>query len=140
MLYLGRTARPGTGGAGKYRGGNGLESVRLVWKSRDAVFQHVGHGMVHVNTGMFGGYPSNTGYRRSVHDTDAFERIKMQIRAADIYAADDVASLARRYGAGLTSGLTVEDIEAWPDLLDAVTEDDILAAAERVFDRTNAVT
>jgi N-methylhydantoinase B/oxoprolinase/acetone carboxylase alpha subunit len=76
MLYLGRTARPGTGGAGRYRGGNGLESVRLVWKSRDAVFQHVGHGMVHVNSGMFGGYPSNTGYRRSVHDTNAFALIE----------------------------------------------------------------
>ena len=75
MLYLGRTAKPSTGGAGKYRGGNALESVRLVWKSQNAVFQHVGHGMVHVNSGMFGGYPSNTGYRRSVHDTDALALI-----------------------------------------------------------------
>jgi N-methylhydantoinase B/acetone carboxylase alpha subunit len=78
MLYLGRTVKPNTGGAGKYRGGNALESVRLVWKSQHAVFQHVGHGMVHVNSGLFGGYPSNTGYRRSAHDTDAFELIAKQ--------------------------------------------------------------
>jgi N-methylhydantoinase B/acetone carboxylase alpha subunit len=75
MLYLGRCVKPGSGGAGKYRGGNGLESVRLVWKAQNAVFQHVGHGMVFVNCGLFGGYPSNTGYRRSVHDTNVLERI-----------------------------------------------------------------
>ena len=76
MLYLGRTVKPNTGGAGKYRGGNGLESIRLVWKATDAVFQHVGHGMVFVNSGLFGGYPSNTGYRRSVHETDALALIE----------------------------------------------------------------
>ena len=76
MLYLGRTVKPNTGGAGKFRGGNGMESVRLVWKSQNAVFQHVGHGMVFVNCGLFGAYPSNTGYRRSVHKTNAFALIK----------------------------------------------------------------
>jgi zinc protease len=64
----------------------------------------------------------------------------MQLRAAEIYAEDDVASLARRYGAALTSGLTVEDVQAWPAILAAVTEEDILAAAARLFDRRNAVT
>ena len=48
--------------------------------------------------------------------------------------------MAHRYGAGLTSGLTIADIEAWPSILDAVTEDDIIAAAHKVFDRRNAVT
>ncbi|MEO1240243.1 MAG: insulinase family protein, partial [Pseudomonadota bacterium] len=67
-------------------------------------------------------------------------RIKMQIRASQIYAADSVSSLARRYGAGLTSGLTIADIEAWPDVLQAVTEDDIIAAAREVFRRETAVT
>jgi N-methylhydantoinase B/acetone carboxylase alpha subunit len=79
MLYLGRTVKPNTGGAGRYRGGNGLESVRLVWKAQDAVFQHVGHGKVFVNGGMFGGYPSATGYRRSAHDTDVFDRIDARL-------------------------------------------------------------
>jgi len=78
MLYLGRKVKPSTGGAGKFRGGNGMESLRLVWKSQFAVFQHVGHGMVFVNSGMFGGYPSNTGYRRSVHNTNVFDLIKQQ--------------------------------------------------------------
>ncbi len=73
-------------------------------------------------------------------DPAAFERIKTQIRAADIYARDDSEGLARRYGEGLATGLTVQDIEAWPDVLDAVTLDDVKAAAAMVFDRKKAVT
>ena len=38
---------------------------------------------------------------------------------------------------GLT---TVEDVQAWPDLLQAVTADDVLAAARMVLDRRQAVT
>ena len=68
------------------------------------------------------------------------ERIRMQIRASEIYAQDNLSSLARRYGSGLTSGLTIEDIEAWPQLLGEVTAEDVMAAAEMIFDRRNAVT
>lgn len=73
-------------------------------------------------------------------DPDQLDRIKMQLRAALIYGDDDLSSLARRYGVGLTSGLTVDDIEAWPEVLQEVTDADILAAAERVFDRGRSVT
>ncbi|NSX55006.1 M16 family metallopeptidase [Parasulfitobacter algicola] len=73
-------------------------------------------------------------------DTEALNRLKMQMRAEQIYERDNVGSVARRYGAGLTSGLTVEDIQAWPDILQAVTEEDIIAAAEMVFDEDKAVT
>ncbi len=73
-------------------------------------------------------------------DPEDLARIKMQIRASEIYAQDNVSGLARTYGAGLTSGLTVADIQAWPDILQAVTEEDILAAAAKVFDRRKAVT
>ncbi len=73
-------------------------------------------------------------------DPDQLERIKMQIRASLIYEQDNIQSLARTYGAALTSGLTVEDVQAWPDVLKSITEEEIIAAAERVFDRKNAVT
>jgi len=36
--------------------------------------------------------------------------------------------------------LTVADVEAWPDILQAVTEDDIIEAAKSVFQREQAVT
>ena len=73
-------------------------------------------------------------------DPAALERIRTQVRPADIYARDDVNALARRYGEGLSVGLTIADIESWDDALSAVTEADIMAAAEKVFDRRNAVT
>lgn len=73
-------------------------------------------------------------------DSEELARIKMQIRASQIYALDNVSALANRYGAALTSGLTVEDVDAWPGILDAVSEDDILAAAALVFDKRKSVT
>ncbi|SMX24540.1 M16 family metallopeptidase [Boseongicola aestuarii] len=68
------------------------------------------------------------------------ERIRVQIRASEIYEQDNLSSLARTYGAGLTSGLTIEDIQAWPQILADVTAEDIMAAAEKIFERRNAVT
>lgn len=73
-------------------------------------------------------------------DPEQLERLKFQLRASLIYGEDDISSLARRYGAALTSGLTVEDVAAWPDVLQAVTAEDIVVAAERVFDRRRSVT
>ncbi|MCY4335906.1 MAG: pitrilysin family protein [Litoreibacter sp.] len=73
-------------------------------------------------------------------DAEQLERIKAQIHASEVYAQDDVGGLARRYGTALTSGLTVEDVKAWPDILQAVTEEDIIAAAKMIFDRDKAVT
>ncbi len=73
-------------------------------------------------------------------DLVALERIKMQIRASEIFAQDNIGSIARRFGAGLTSGLTVADIEDWPNVLAAVNEGDIMAAAEMIFDRKKSVT
>jgi zinc protease len=73
-------------------------------------------------------------------DPAALDRIRTQVRAGDIYSRDDVNALARRYGEGLSIGLTIDDIESWDEALAAVTEADIMAAAQRVFDRRNAVT
>lgn len=73
-------------------------------------------------------------------DADQFARVKTRLKAAMIYAEDDVEGLARRYGEGLMTGLTVADVEAWPDVLAAVTEEEVLAAARAVFDRRQAVT
>lgn len=70
----------------------------------------------------------------------AFARIKTQIRASQIYARDDVDGLARTYGEALAVGLTVEDVQAWPAILDAVTKDEVIAAARMVLNKKQAVT
>ncbi len=68
------------------------------------------------------------------------ERIKKQVRASEIYDRDSVRARANRYGRALTQGLTVEDVQAWPDVLQAVTEEDVMAAARALFDDTQSVT
>jgi zinc protease len=73
-------------------------------------------------------------------DPARMEAIRTQLRASEIYALDDAQGLARRYGAALSSGLTVEDVQAWPDILQSVTPEQIKDVAARVFDRNQAVT
>ena len=73
-------------------------------------------------------------------DLEQFESIKMQLRASLIYGEDNISAQANRYGAALTSGLTIADIQAWPDLLQTVTAADVLQAARDIFNRDNAVT
>ena len=70
----------------------------------------------------------------------AFDRIKTQLRAAQVYAKDDVDGLARMYGEALTTGLTVQDVQSWPDALQQVTPDAVMEAARKVLDRRRAVT
>lgn len=73
-------------------------------------------------------------------DPEALDRIKTQLRAAQIYGRDNIDGLARRYGEALTTGLTVADVQAWPDVLQAVTAEDVMAAAKSVLNRQTAVT
>jgi zinc protease len=73
-------------------------------------------------------------------DPERMEALRTQLKAGEIYARDNVGGLARRYGVALTSGLTVQDVQAWPDILQAVTAEDVLAVAERALDRNQSVT
>jgi zinc protease len=73
-------------------------------------------------------------------DPARMEALRTQLKAGEIYARDNVQGLARRYGMALTSGLTVDDVQAWPDMLQSVTEEDVLAAAARVLNRDSSVT
>jgi len=73
-------------------------------------------------------------------DPEQLDRIKMQLRAAQIYARDNVDGIANRYGRALSTGLTVEDVQAWPDILQAVTAQQIIAAARDVLREETSVT
>ncbi len=73
-------------------------------------------------------------------DPEQLERIKYQLRASEIYERDDVDGIARRYGAAMAVGLGVEDIRAWPGILQAVTAEDIMEAARSVLNRDASVT
>jgi zinc protease len=71
---------------------------------------------------------------------DEMRRARIGMRAETIYARDGLSGAARIFGAALTTGLTVEDVEAWPRLVDAVTREQVLAAARYVLDLRRSVT
>jgi zinc protease len=68
------------------------------------------------------------------------ERVKTQLIAEAIYAQDNQATLARWYGAALTTGLSIEDIRSWPDRIRAVTAEQIRDAAQKWLDKKRSVT
>ena len=80
------------------------------------------------------------GFMKIGIDLETFKRIKLQMRASEIYAMDNVQGIANRYGAALTQGLTISDVQDWPQVLQDVTAEDIMAAAHLVFDRKASVT
>ena len=73
-------------------------------------------------------------------DPGQFARIRFQIEAGEIYEEDNTQGLARAYGAELTTGLSVADVEAWTGILSAVTPEDVMDAARRLFDDPATVT
>jgi len=73
-------------------------------------------------------------------DRPAFDRIRTQLRAAEIYGRDDAQGLAQRYGEALSVGLTVQDVQDWPQVLQEVTPEDVMEVARKVLDRRQAVT
>ncbi|OED48501.1 zinc protease [Rhodobacteraceae bacterium (ex Bugula neritina AB1)] len=73
-------------------------------------------------------------------DEAQLERIKLQLRAAEIYDRDNVNGIANRYGRALSIGLTVQDVQDWPKILQSVTADEIIAAANEVLRPETSVT
>jgi zinc protease len=71
---------------------------------------------------------------------EQLERIKTIARADWIYEQDSQFSVARRYGSELSMGLSVEEIQTWPQLLQDVTAEDVVAAAKDVFDLRQSIT
>ena len=75
LLYLGRNVKANSGGYGKYRGGCGFETLRMVWNAQDWTMFFMGNGFMNSDWGMMGGYPSATGYRFEAHKTGLERRI-----------------------------------------------------------------
>jgi N-methylhydantoinase B/acetone carboxylase alpha subunit len=78
MLYMGRSIKPNSGGHGKYRGGMGMESLRMLYKTKHQILFSAGEGHVFGTAGIFGGYPGNSGYRHAMHGTNMTEIIAEQ--------------------------------------------------------------
>ncbi|MFG1223306.1 hydantoinase B/oxoprolinase family protein [Xanthobacter wiegelii] len=75
LIYLGRQIKASSGGSGKYRGGCGFESLRMVWNAKDWTMFFMGNGHISSDWGLMGGYPAASGYRFAAHKTGLKELI-----------------------------------------------------------------
>ncbi|MCQ0969475.1 insulinase family protein (plasmid) [Paracoccus sp. TK19116] len=73
-------------------------------------------------------------------NAEDLDRIKTQISAAQIYARDSAHGRAYDYGQGLATGLTIEDVNDWPDILRDVTAEEVTEAARDVLSSRATVT
>ncbi len=66
-------------------------------------------------------------------------RAKTRLIAQAVYAQDLQAALARWFGASLAIGQSVEDVQQWPDRIEAVSAEAIRAAAQKWLVKERAV-
>lgn len=78
LPFLNRYVKPNTAGYGRHRGGSGFDSLRTVWNAKRWNLFGTADGYMFSDSGMFGGYPSATGYTLQAHDTDLKERFENQ--------------------------------------------------------------
>lgn len=73
-------------------------------------------------------------------DPGDLQRAKTLLVADAVYAQDNQASLARWYGAALTTGLTPHDVARWPERIEAVAAEAVRDAAATWLTKRRSVT
>lgn len=68
------------------------------------------------------------------------ERAKKLMASEAVYARDGIRAGPNAFGQAFTQGQTIEDVEAWPDRISAVTADEVMAAAKAVLQPERSVT
>ena len=71
---------------------------------------------------------------------DELSRSKARMVADMVYAQDSQASMARIYGAALTTGSSVEKVRTWTARIEAVAAEAVQQAAKRWLDKRRSVT
>lgn len=71
---------------------------------------------------------------------EELDRARASYIAEFVYTSDSQSRMARQYGWRLATGMTVADVEAWPDRLKQVTVDDVRAVARKYLVDKNSVT
>lgn len=65
---------------------------------------------------------------------------KQRLNAQLAFAKDSPISAAQQVGSSLTVGLTLDQVENWPDAIAKVTTDDVRKAARKLFTQSASVT
>jgi zinc protease len=62
---------------------------------------------------------------------DELNRAKTQLVASALYRRDSQFAMASTYGQALSIGLTINDVDAWPTRIKAVTADNLRKVVAR---------
>ncbi|MEX0922543.1 MAG: pitrilysin family protein [Rhodovibrionaceae bacterium] len=71
---------------------------------------------------------------------EELEKAKRSLRGIAVYARDSISAPGRIIGTSLMAGATLEDIETWPERIEALTLEEVNAAIEAVFKDAHSVT
>ncbi|MER0238469.1 pitrilysin family protein [Fulvimarina sp. MAC8] len=71
---------------------------------------------------------------------EELERAKNRVRKGVIFLRDSQTAMAQRYATALATGRTIEDVEAWPERIEAVTVEDVQAVAKKYLQSQRSVT
>jgi zinc protease len=80
------------------------------------------------------------GYASALPNPTEFSRAKTQLIAGATYRRDNQYEMAAAYGQALAIGLTVDDVEQWPDRIKAVPPNAIRDVAAKRLIKRDAVT
>ncbi len=68
------------------------------------------------------------------------DRVKLRLQASALYSRDSFSGVARIIGASLVEGRSLDEVQAWPDRIGAVTPEEVMAVARQVLKDDAAVT
>ena len=68
------------------------------------------------------------------------DRARSSHIAEFVYNSDSISRMARQYGSRIAAGMSVADVEAWPERLNKVTVEDIQAVALKYLNDDDSVT
>jgi len=72
--------------------------------------------------------------------SDELARAKNRMESKAVYARDSLSGGARVIGSALAAGLSISDVESWPERISAVTQVQIQDAIKVVFNSNRSVT
>ncbi|MDE2302051.1 MAG: hydantoinase B/oxoprolinase family protein [Sphingomonadales bacterium] len=110
ILYLYRKDDADSGGAGRWRGGNGLRSAVSPYRARSMsiITNTGGQGCTTISgQGLFGGHPSPAGHYLIMRGTDLHEwlaRRKMPTEITDLHALETIRLAGKSNGTELGAG------------------------------------
>jgi zinc protease len=68
------------------------------------------------------------------------ERVKRRLQASAVYSRDSLSGPARIIGSSLAVGRTLDQVEAWPERIGAVTPEQVTTLAREILKDDAAVT